>query len=213
MLISGIVQEATKLAPVLFCWRRHHHEPRPNRPDQLQSAIGGVAKGHLVREVDALGGMMGKLPTPSASSSVCSTPRAAPLCGAPAPSATSNFNRVKMREVLESQPGLHIRQAEVVDLVMENRFSQRAGCPGPSHSGTGETGISPSRPKSHVPLAPAAASLASSSAMAAACWPAPPSSPPAHSSMASFTAAKSATPPAAAANQPPQIVLGSAQST
>jgi len=29
--------------------------------------------------------------------------------------------RVKMREVLESQPGLHIRQAEVVDLVIEEQ--------------------------------------------------------------------------------------------
>src|SRR5581483_7776570 len=62
--------------------------------------------------------------------------------------------RVKMREVLESQPGLHIRQAEVVDLVIDDRQQAtgnreqedtnrgtedtKPGAPGPSHLGTWE---------------------------------------------------------------------------
>jgi tRNA uridine 5-carboxymethylaminomethyl modification enzyme len=45
-----------------------------------------------------------------------------------------------MREVLESQPGVHIRQAEVVDLVIEEAVPPtELGAPGPSHLGTGET--------------------------------------------------------------------------
>ena len=85
-------------------------------------AIGGVAKGHLVREVDALGGIMGEVadavrhPVPAAeyfarAGGVESRGR----------SATRQLYRVKMREVLEGQPGLYIRQAEVVDLVFEER--------------------------------------------------------------------------------------------
>src|ERR1035441_9258544 len=43
-----------------------------------------------------------------------------------------------MREVLESQPGLHIRQAEVVDLVIEESgpTNDEGGAPGPSPLGT-----------------------------------------------------------------------------
>jgi len=42
--------------------------------------------------------------------------------------------------VLESQPGVHIRQAEVVDLVIEEAVPPtELGAPGPSHLGTGET--------------------------------------------------------------------------
>src|SRR6202167_4258078 len=84
-------------------------------------AVGGVAKGHLVREVDALGGIMGEVADAVGIQFRLLNTSRGPAVWRPRAQCDKQLYRVKMREVLESQPGLHIRQAEVVDLVIEDR--------------------------------------------------------------------------------------------
>ena len=83
-------------------------------------AIGGVAKGHLVREVDALGGIMGEVADAVGIQFRLLNTSRGPAVWSPRAQCDKQLYRVKMREVLEAQPGLHIRQAEVVDLVIED---------------------------------------------------------------------------------------------
>jgi tRNA uridine 5-carboxymethylaminomethyl modification enzyme len=84
-------------------------------------AIGGVAKGHLVREVDALGGIMGEVADAVGIQFRLLNSSRGPAVWSPRAQCDKQLYRVKMREVLEGQPGLHIRQAEVVDLVFDDR--------------------------------------------------------------------------------------------
>ncbi|MGB9406207.1 MAG: tRNA uridine-5-carboxymethylaminomethyl(34) synthesis enzyme MnmG [Terracidiphilus sp.] len=82
-------------------------------------AIGGVAKGHLVREVDALGGVMGEVADAVGIQFRLLNSSRGPAVWSPRAQCDKQLYRVKMREVLEGQTGLHIRQAEVVDLVID----------------------------------------------------------------------------------------------
>jgi len=84
-------------------------------------AIGGVAKGHLVREVDALGGIMGEVADAVGIQFRLLNTSRGPAVWSPRAQCDKQLYRVKMREVLEAQAGLHIRQAEVVDLVLDDR--------------------------------------------------------------------------------------------
>jgi tRNA uridine 5-carboxymethylaminomethyl modification enzyme len=88
-------------------------------------AIGGVAKGHLVREVDALGGIMGEVADAVGIQFRLLNTSRGPAVWSPRAQCDKALYRVKMREVLEGQAGLHIRQAEVVDLVIEERDGAR----------------------------------------------------------------------------------------
>jgi len=88
-------------------------------------AVGGVAKGHLVREVDALGGIMGEVADAVGIQFRLLNTSRGPAVWSPRAQCDKQLYRVKMREVLESQPGLHIRQAEVVDLVLEQGTGNR----------------------------------------------------------------------------------------
>jgi tRNA uridine 5-carboxymethylaminomethyl modification enzyme len=83
-------------------------------------AIGGIAKGHLVREVDALGGVMGEVADAVGIQFRLLNTSRGPAVWSPRAQCDKALYRVKMREVLESQPNLHIKQAEVVDLVLAN---------------------------------------------------------------------------------------------
>ena len=82
-------------------------------------AIGGVAKGHLVREVDALGGIMGEVADAVGIQFRLLNTSRGPAVWSPRAQCDKQLYRIKMREVLEAQPGLHIRQAEVVNLVFD----------------------------------------------------------------------------------------------
>ena len=83
-------------------------------------AIGGIAKGHLVREVDALGGVMGEVADACGIQFRLLNTSRGPAVWSPRAQCDKALYRVKMREVLEGQKGLFIKQAEVVDLVLEN---------------------------------------------------------------------------------------------
>jgi tRNA uridine 5-carboxymethylaminomethyl modification enzyme len=82
-------------------------------------AVGGIAKGHLVREVDALGGVMGEvIDSVGIQFRLLNTSRG-PAVWSPRAQADKKLYRAKMRQVLESEPNLRIKQAEVVDLVLD----------------------------------------------------------------------------------------------
>ncbi|WP_420237823.1 tRNA uridine-5-carboxymethylaminomethyl(34) synthesis enzyme MnmG [Telmatobacter bradus] len=88
-------------------------------------AIGGVAKGHLVREIDALGGVMGEVADAVGIQFRLLNSSRGPAVWSPRAQCDKQLYRIRMREVLEAQPGLHIRQAEVVGLVVEQRTENR----------------------------------------------------------------------------------------
>ena len=83
-------------------------------------AIGGVAKGHLVREVDALGGIMGEVADACGIQFRLLNTSRGPAVWSPRAQCDKALYRVKMREKLESIPNLFIKQAEVVDLVIDD---------------------------------------------------------------------------------------------
>jgi tRNA uridine 5-carboxymethylaminomethyl modification enzyme len=80
-------------------------------------AIGGIAKGHLVREVDALGGIMGEVADAVGIQFRLLNTSRGPAVWSPRAQCDKQQYRVKMREMLESQPNLFIKQAEVADVV------------------------------------------------------------------------------------------------
>ena len=82
-------------------------------------AIGGIAKGHLVREVDALGGIMGEVTDAVGIQFRLLNTSRGPAVWSPRAQCDKQQYRLKMREVLESEPNLHIKQAEVAGLIVE----------------------------------------------------------------------------------------------
>jgi tRNA uridine 5-carboxymethylaminomethyl modification enzyme len=82
-------------------------------------AIGGVAKGHLVREVDALGGIMGEVADACGIQFRLLNTSRGPAVWSPRAQCDKALYRVRMREKLESIPNLFIKQAEVIDLVID----------------------------------------------------------------------------------------------
>jgi tRNA uridine 5-carboxymethylaminomethyl modification enzyme len=82
-------------------------------------AIGGIAKGHLVREVDALGGIMGEVADAVGIQFRLLNTSRGPAVWSPRAQCDKQQYRVKMRQVLEAQPGLFIKQAEVIDLLID----------------------------------------------------------------------------------------------
>src|SRR6202165_2665619 len=70
-------------------------------------AIGGIAKGHLVREIDALGGLMGEVADAVGIQFRLLNTSRGPAVWSPRAQMDKRMYRVKMRQVLESQPNLH----------------------------------------------------------------------------------------------------------
>lgn len=79
-------------------------------------AIGGIAKGHLVREVDALGGVMGEVADSVGIQFRLLNTSRGPAVWSPRAQMDKRLYRHRMREVLENEPNLRIKQAEVAAL-------------------------------------------------------------------------------------------------
>jgi tRNA uridine 5-carboxymethylaminomethyl modification enzyme len=90
-------------------------------------AVGGIAKGHLVREIDALGGIMGEVTDAVGIQFRLLNTSRGPAVWSPRAQCDKQQYRQKMREVLESEPNLHIKQAEVADLIVEGTRGQGLG--------------------------------------------------------------------------------------
>jgi tRNA uridine 5-carboxymethylaminomethyl modification enzyme len=84
-------------------------------------AIGGIAKGHLVREIDALGGLMGEVADAVGIQFRLLNTSRGPAVWSPRAQMDKRLYRVYMREVLEKEPNLRIKQAEVAALKLEDR--------------------------------------------------------------------------------------------
>ena len=82
-------------------------------------AVGGIAKGHLVREVDALGGVMGVVTDAVGIQFRLLNTSRGPAVWSPRAQCDKKQYRIEMRRLLESEANLIIKQAEVVDLVLD----------------------------------------------------------------------------------------------
>lgn len=84
-------------------------------------AIGGLAKGHMVREIDALGGEMAKVTDKAGIQFRMLNKSKGPAVWSLRAQADRVLYRLKMRHVLESQNNLDIKQATIEKLVIEDR--------------------------------------------------------------------------------------------
>jgi tRNA uridine 5-carboxymethylaminomethyl modification enzyme len=99
-------------------------------------AIGGIAKGHLVREVDALGGIMGEITDAVGIQFRLLNTSRGPAVWSPRAQCDKQAYRLKMREVLESQPNLTIKQAEVSDVILDDVILDDVILDGPASAGS-----------------------------------------------------------------------------
>src|SRR4030095_3712694 len=83
-------------------------------------AIGGIAKGHLVREIDALGGVMGLAADEAGIQFRLLNTSRGPAVWSPRAQADKAGYRYVMRRLLERPPNLFIKQAEVIEILFEN---------------------------------------------------------------------------------------------
>jgi tRNA uridine 5-carboxymethylaminomethyl modification enzyme len=83
-------------------------------------AIGGIAKGHLVREIDALGGIMGLAADQAGIQFRLLNTSRGPAVWSPRAQADKSGYRIVMRRLLEATPNLFIKQAEVTEVLFEN---------------------------------------------------------------------------------------------
>src|SRR5438445_9581998 len=84
-------------------------------------AIGGIAKGHLVREIDALGGVMGEVTDAVGIQFRLLNTSRGPAVWSPRAQCDKKLYRQRMKEVLEAEPNLALKQAEAAGLSLANK--------------------------------------------------------------------------------------------
>ncbi len=83
-------------------------------------AIGGLAKGHMVREIDALGGIMALNTDATAIQWRMLNASKGPSVRAPRAQCDKKAYQFRLKNELESTPGIDIHQANVADLMVDN---------------------------------------------------------------------------------------------
>jgi tRNA uridine 5-carboxymethylaminomethyl modification enzyme len=81
-------------------------------------AVGGLGKGHLVREVDALGGLMGQVADAAGIQFRLLNRRKGPAVRGPRAQADRRLYKEAMQQALRQQQGLHVIQGEASDLIL-----------------------------------------------------------------------------------------------
>src|SRR5215467_4077750 len=82
-------------------------------------AVGGIAKGHLVREIDALGGLMGRVADAAGIQFRLLNTGRGPAVWSPRAQEDKTQYRILMRRELENTPNLFIKQAEVIEILFD----------------------------------------------------------------------------------------------
>lgn len=88
-------------------------------------AVGGIAKGHLVREVDALGGVMGEVTDAVGIQFRLLNTSRGPAVWSPRAQCDKKQYRVHMKSVLEREPNLRILQGEVCGVLIDDSGGRR----------------------------------------------------------------------------------------
>ncbi len=97
------------------------HDPKKIGEMSCNPAIGGLGKGHLVREIDALDGVMGRVADFAGIQFRLLNRRKGPAVRGPRAQADRALYRQGMQEALGVVPNLSIRAGEAVDLLIEGR--------------------------------------------------------------------------------------------
>ena len=83
-------------------------------------SIGGTSKGHLVREIDALGGLMGKITDEAAISVKMLNMSKGPAVHSLRAQVDKNRYQEIAKHKIENEPNIFLKQAEIVDIITED---------------------------------------------------------------------------------------------
>src|SRR5213079_3414770 len=107
-------------------------------------AVGGVAKGQIVREIDALGGAMGEVIDATAIQFRMLNLTKGPAMHSPRAQADKKHYQFTMKHRVEAQPNLTLRQEMVEGLLLE-RETREGEAPAEPRGEDGSAGASPSQ--------------------------------------------------------------------